>query len=81
MHAPIPHEGPPDRGDRPLCGARTRAGAPCRKLPAPGRTRCRLHGGASPLGPVHPRFKHGRYSRLLPKTCAATTTGRCKTRT
>jgi hypothetical protein len=44
------------------CGARTRAGSPCERFPAPGRTRCKLHGGASPRGIAHPRFQHGAYS-------------------
>ena len=40
-----------------LCGARTRAGYPCRGIPVyrppckPGRARCRLHGGKS-TGPL-----------------------------
>ncbi len=29
------------------CGAKTRAGAPCRQRPIAARTRCRLHGGKS----------------------------------
>jgi len=29
--------------------------------------RCRMHGGKSPVGPGSPQFKHGRYSKLLPK--------------
>lgn len=44
------------------CGAKTRDGSPCEKPPAIGRTRCRLHGGASPSGIGHPRFIHGAYS-------------------
>ena len=42
-----------------LCGARTRAGYPCRGIPVyrpaskPGRARCRLHGGKS-TGPKTP---------------------------
>ena len=35
------------------CGARTRAGHPCRMTPQPGSRRCRLHGGLS-TGPVTP---------------------------
>lgn len=30
-----------------LCGARTKAGHPCRAMKLPGRKRCRWHGGAS----------------------------------
>jgi glucans biosynthesis protein len=33
------------------CGAKTRAGAPCRRSPVKGRKRCRLHGGLSPGAP------------------------------
>lgn len=29
------------------CGARTRSGAPCKRAPLIGKTRCKLHGGAS----------------------------------
>jgi len=42
------HLGPrrhPAKRERPFCGARTRAGAPCRARCAEGKTRCRLHGG------------------------------------
>ena len=51
---------------RTICGARTRSGAPCKRPPAKGRTRCRLHGGASPRGLASPHTKHGRFSRDLP---------------
>jgi len=48
----------------PTCGAKTRSGGTCQKAPVPGRARCRLHGGASlPAGPMHPTYKHGRYSK------------------
>jgi hypothetical protein len=59
--------GNPDNAPR--CGARTRAGAPC-KGPAMPNGRCRMHGGPS-TGPRTPeglersrkaRWKHGRYS-------------------
>lgn len=45
-----------------LCGAKTRAGTPCRKplgwgTDHPGQGRCKLHGGATPI-------KHGRYSSI-----------------
>lgn len=34
-----------------MCGAKKRStGEPCRNIPAKGRTRCRLHGGATPRG-------------------------------
>lgn len=32
---------------RATCGARTKAGTPCRTRPLPGRCRCKWHGGAS----------------------------------
>lgn len=35
------------------CGARTRSGAPCTRPALPGKTRCKLHGGAS-TGPKTP---------------------------
>lgn len=34
--------------ERHQCGAKTRAGTPCKRWPPPGATRCRLHGGATP---------------------------------
>ena len=43
------------------CGAKTRAGTPCRRGPVSGRMRCKLHGGAS-TGPRRPATKHGIYS-------------------
>ncbi len=49
------------------CGAKTRAGTSCLQ-PAgwgtdhPGRGRCRLHGGCSLRGHLHPRYKSGRYA-------------------
>ena len=44
------------------CGARTRAGQPCRRAPM-SNGRCPLHGGkAPPPGPAHPAYRHGRYS-------------------
>jgi hypothetical protein len=45
-----------------LCGAKTRAGTPCRRRPTP-LGRCNLHGGKSLKGDAHPRYKHGRYSK------------------
>lgn len=43
--------GLPDHGYHAVCGARTRAGHPCRRQPVPGRSRCPNHGGCS-TGPV-----------------------------
>ena len=47
----------------PRCGARTRAGRPCRS-PAMPNGRCRLHGGLSPGAPKGNKnaLKHGRYT-------------------
>ena len=49
------------------CGARTRAGHPCRQAAVRGRTRCRMHGGAlgsgGPRGERNGNFKHGLFTR------------------
>jgi hypothetical protein len=64
--APKPHEGNGAApGGRQLCGAKTRGGGTCRKPPLAGRTRCRLHGGATPVGIGSPHWKHGKRSRYL----------------
>jgi hypothetical protein len=52
-----------DVPDNRKCGATTRDGTPCQRWTAPGRSRCRLHGGATPRGDVSPHFKHGWYSK------------------
>ena len=45
------------------CGAKTRAGRPCRQAAVKGRSRCRMHGGAKgsggPRGMRNGNFKHG----------------------
>jgi hypothetical protein len=50
----------------PRCGARTRAGEPCRSPAANGKARCRMHGGAirtgAPMGNSN-ALKHGFYTR------------------
>jgi hypothetical protein len=48
------------------CGAKTRAGTPCKSPAVQGKKRCRMHGGA--LGSGAPRdnknaVKHGLYTR------------------
>lgn len=55
------------------CGAklRNKPGVTCRKPPLLGKKRCRLHGGGMQSGINHPTFKHGRYSRVLPKDLLA----------
>ncbi|MBO1903998.1 HGGxSTG domain-containing protein [Microvirga sp. 3-52] len=51
------------------CGAKTRLGEPCKRSPAPGKVRCRLHGGApgsgAPKGERNGNWKGGRYSRSI----------------
>jgi hypothetical protein len=46
-----------------FCGARTRAGGKCRRARCENRPRCNLHGGKSLVGHMHPRYKHGLYSK------------------
>ena len=50
-----------------VCGAKTRAGKPCKKSPVEGKKRCRLHGGLStgPSKGSKNALKHGMYSRLF----------------
>ncbi len=69
MPIPTPHAAPPDhlappsakrRGNpdlhlAPRCGAKTRAGCPCRAPAVHGKQRCRMHGGRS----TGPRTEHG----------------------
>ena len=54
-------------GASPRCGARTRAGHPCRQAAVRGRARCRMHGGAKgsggPRGDRNGNFKHGLWTR------------------
>jgi hypothetical protein len=45
------------------CGAKTRSQGRCQRAPMP-NGRCYKHGGATPVGPALPQFKHGRYSVL-----------------
>ena len=48
------------------CGAKTRAGAPCRSPSVHGKRRCRMHGGAAGSGAPRGNtnaLKHGRYTR------------------
>jgi hypothetical protein len=61
-------KGSPDSegGDPLLCGAKTRSGAPCGRLPVIGRRRCRLHGGLSPGAPggeANGNYKNGDWTR------------------
>jgi len=49
-----------------VCGAKIRQGGRCLDVPAEGKKRCRLHGGAegsgAPKGGRNGRYKHGWYS-------------------
>jgi len=49
------------------CGARTRAGHPCRQAAVSGRARCRMHGGTKgsggPPGDRNGNFKRGLWTR------------------
>jgi hypothetical protein len=53
------------------CGAKRRAGGTCGQWPIKGRTRCRLHGGKTLMGPASGTYKHGRHSKFLPARLAA----------
>jgi hypothetical protein len=49
----------------PRCGAKTRAGTPCRSPAVGGKRRCRMHGGAPGSGAPRGNqnaLKHGRYT-------------------
>src|SRR4051812_792158 len=62
-----PHGGEDNLMKTPECGAKARStGLPCRKAAEPGRSRCRLHGGATPRGIASPHFIDGRYSLEFP---------------
>lgn len=47
LYAPTPQVAPRKPKRRPLCGARTRRGEPCRAKVLPGKRRCKFHGGLS----------------------------------
>src|SRR5918992_3274075 len=50
------------------CGAKTKHdGTPCERSPVRGRTRCRVHGGKTPVGPACKQYRVGRYSTYLPE--------------
>lgn len=55
---------PGDPWSAPRCGAKTRAGTPCRGPAVRGRRRCRMHGGTNPGPPKGSQnaLKHGRRS-------------------
>lgn len=61
---PMPPAAPPgdpeavyDAQGRRICGARTRAGEPCRQPAMDGGKRCRLHGSATPAAKRKARLK------------------------
>jgi hypothetical protein len=59
---PLPMHGSP------RCGARTRAGSPCRSPAVRVGRRCRMHGGAAGSGPPAANrnaLKHGRWTRKM----------------
>ena len=47
------------------CGAKNRKGSSCKRAPAKGRNRCKLHGGAALRGKSSPNYKHGFFSKYL----------------
>lgn len=49
-----------------ICGAKTRAGHPCRSTALGPAGRCRVHNGWPLTGTEVGTYKHGRYSKLLP---------------
>ena len=53
--------------NQPVCGAKNRQGEPCQRLPLKGKTRCKLHGGASKkgLGDNKRNMRHGIYTKTL----------------
>jgi hypothetical protein len=53
-----------------VCGAKTRSGGTCGKPPLAGRTRCKLHGGKSPVGVAAPSYQGKGYSKYFPKEIA-----------
>jgi hypothetical protein len=48
------------------CGAKTRAGTPCKNWGRWPSGRCRMHGGNSYRGGASPSLKHGGYSKYFP---------------
>jgi len=55
------HKSTPENA--PTCGAKTRAGTPCKRRPVPSGARCHLHGGKSLSGWSSPRRTHGLYAK------------------
>lgn len=53
-----------------ICGAKTRAGSPCRRRPS-ANGRCSLHGGKSLRGVASPSFRGRGWSKYLPSGLVA----------
>jgi hypothetical protein len=63
MDTPAPS---PFQGTR--CKAKSkRSGEQCKRLATPGKEVCRMHGGLTPNGIASPHYKHGLYSKAMPK--------------
>lgn len=48
-----------------VCGAKKKDGSICMGRPMKTNGRCRLHGGKNLVGPQHPNWKTGKYSKIL----------------
>jgi len=66
-----PEGNPKAASKRPVCKAHAHGGRPCRQPAVEGREVCRYHGGLTPVGLASANFKHGRYSKHLPKDMEA----------
>jgi hypothetical protein len=52
-------------------GISRQSGLPCKNWAVWGSARCKFHGGAALKGALHPNYKTGRYSRILPRRLQA----------
>jgi hypothetical protein len=57
---------PTAHGGQLRCGAKARHGNPCRQF-AMANGRCKFHGGRAPWGPANGNWKHGKYSKYMPR--------------
>lgn len=57
------HQGIGSDNSSNACGAKTRTGGRCKNHPIAGKSRCRMHGGLSPVGENHWNYKHGYHTR------------------
>lgn len=55
-----------DKDGSRLCNGHRRDGRLCTKKVMDGRTKCKMHGGATPRGPASPHWRTGRYTTALP---------------